>query len=438
MKMFRSILPPFLIFIHLFLFNSCKKDKDEIPPQIKIVSPILNSNFGWMDTVQVVANIEDNNAISLVSVALRNGENQIIMNGKRERPGTPSHQIDQTFVLDDINLRSGENYFMVTAYDEEGNASTDHVTFNYAEPPTEIEDLIVVSTGIHDLTVFKIEQDSFTILSSVDGDYQGSAVNLLDKQFYTSGAFKGDMNAFDLLNGKKLWRKDGISQSSFPFFSGFHYFDQEVYLSYNDGRLNTFNKNGDLVTQAQIPHGFAPQTVQRHTDKTVVEIYDRLNDQRKIAAYFYPSGTPMQSVLYFHGEIVDFISRDFDEILVVSHDGAEQYFARYSMDQNDVTLVERFDGDSITSVLNGGDGSVLFCDGKDIYRFVPFINTIPVKLVTGSGRVVHMTFNNVDGSLWATSANQITVYNPVDGRVLNTISGPAGESLKAVHLVYNK
>lgn len=229
------------LYITLFLalsFFSCQKDVDDVKPTIDVSSPTYLQSFDGFDTLQIVANITDDQNIELVRVSLKDMDGAIVLSSISKSPNTKSFLLDVPYFFDDIQLSSGEYTFDISAFDGE-NTKHIYIPILYNEIGRERERIVVMDNNGATTHITQLD-NAFNTWSqySITGDFIGGFVNSYDQQIITASS--DEVKAFDASSNMLSWNVSTINTYQEVFFN-----DRDLYVSLLNGQIKSFDRNGN-------------------------------------------------------------------------------------------------------------------------------------------------------------------------------------------------
>ena len=290
----RKIL--YSLFTILVFYSCSKKDEDIIKPSVTITAPVNLQQVNGIDTMQVLATISDDRNIESVSVSLRDANDIPVLSTVTKTPNQKNYDLNISYFFDDIHLLSGQYDLSVRAFDGE-NTTTKYVTIFLNETPKSRQGAFVVSNtgGVSDI-YYLDNLYSGSFYQSINGDYLGAAVNSYDQQLVHASAGvvpSASVKAIDLKSGLNSWDIPIINSPPTPFYTGFLYDSQTVFLGKQNGGIQGYNKNGAGSYNAVVITNFNVESALVHDNILVTEQHAFSGGMVKLIPYWMASGDPV-------------------------------------------------------------------------------------------------------------------------------------------------
>ncbi|MBL4594769.1 MAG: DUF4625 domain-containing protein [Flavobacteriales bacterium] len=436
----RSILYS-TITILVFLFSCSKDDKDEIKPTITINSPVNLQQVNGIDTLQVLATISDDRNIESVSVSLRDNNDIPVLSSVTKTPNTKDYSLNISYFFDDIHLLTGQYDLSVTAFDGE-NRTTRYVTIFLNETPKNRQGAFVISnTGSVSDIYYLDNLYSGSFYQSINGDYMGAGVNSYDQQLIhaSSGTVpSANVSAIDLKSGLNSWSIPIINSPPTPFYSGFLYDNENVFLGKRNGGMQGYDKNGAGNYNAVTISNFNVESALVHNNIIVTEQHSFSGGIVKLIPYWMASGNPIgiNATLLSNEDVVGMFTRSANEIIVIANDAAlNGKLIFYNPNTGSLTSFPIGLG-KIDDCVEIGIGEYLVVHSGNISKInvnnnFPFSTTI---VISGLG-ANNIWYDDLLAELFISSGNVLTIHNVIGTQIgsythINTI--------KEVVFWYNK
>ncbi|MGB0882471.1 MAG: DUF4625 domain-containing protein, partial [Vicingaceae bacterium] len=237
------------IFVLLgYLLNSCSKEKDEFKPIIDISAPTYLQSVKAGDVINVVGVITDDNNIESVRVNLRDENNVPVLSSFSKSFSSEdkkSYNLNTSISFDDLHMVAGEYNFKITAFDGE-NTSAVYVPIVFEEAVKKKEGAFVVSNDGSKSTIYQLDNNNVgTFFTVLNGDFIGTAIDLRNQQLICAAQSSGFITALDIISKNEVWSIPVQSNPPIPYFKGFYFFDQNIYLGKESGGVQGYNSSGN-------------------------------------------------------------------------------------------------------------------------------------------------------------------------------------------------
>jgi hypothetical protein len=312
----------FLKFLFIIFILSCSKDKDEIKPSITVHAPVYMQQINGIDTVKVLATIADNINIEWVKVSLRDNNDISVLSTVTEKPSTKDFTLNIPYFFNDIHLASGQYYFDVSASDGE-NITTKYVQIIYNEVGRIRNGIFVFSNTGNISDIYKLDNNFIgNFYQSINGDYLGSAVNSYDQQLIYASGVSGAVSAINLNSGSIVWDLPIATSPPTPFYMGFMYNEQTIYLGERNGGINGYNNYG-LASYGSISNtGNYMENAFVHNETYLVTEQQSISSNTvKLVLYWIASGVQSQQVT-LNEDVKGIYSQSPNSVILFTNDAS--------------------------------------------------------------------------------------------------------------------
>lgn len=424
----------FFVIVAMTFFSACKK-KDDIHPTVKINSPSSGQSFTVGDTIPVSATISDDKQITSVTVRLLNSGNIPVASSVTVPVSANSYTLNIQFIIDNLYLETG-NYTIAVVASDEHTETNAFVSIHLNELPKERIGIYVLSSSNNSsFLVSKLDTaNNPAPVITVTGDYSGSAIYSRNKELFTLGKITGSFNAFSLANNSLLWSKPAVS-FSLPTFQSLFFSDDLVYVSYYDGNIKGYDKNGSLKYTVQQQGFFIPDAIFKNDQYFFSEIYYPGTQLNKIGSFYLVTGVPNQERT-LDIDLKNMYTLDEDRLLLFGNDliSGQGQIEIYNIIGNGTTSIHSIPSGSLNSVVQIDNTHYFISHSNGIYRYNYSLNSL-VPFVSGFS-AYSLEYDDLNQQLFACSESHVNVYNSVNGdfqySVMNT------DSVMDVRILYNK
>jgi hypothetical protein len=424
-----------LIFLFLcfsFALFSCKK-KDEISPSVQITSPNEYSNHNVLDTLAVVGTISDNEHLEYIKLSLLNEDNITVASVVTLYPETKEYSLNREFIIDNILLESGEYSLLVTASDGE-NETRKYIPITLNEAARELTGILFVETPtFNSVEVKKIAPDmSVQQVAFAAGDFSSAATSSKNQAFYMAGSETGSLRAFSILNNSELWSVQANPLSGAPYFSDIFEDDGTLYVSFFDGEIKAFDKNG-TIKQAILASGYHCFKVWKQDNFIFSEQQQIGTSDRRLVIYNASSGDEIQQTP-LDMEIVKFCKRNDDNVFVFGNSGTQGYMKNYVISDNGFWEPHPLQTGKVLSAERIDDNTFLISQENGVSKYTYNPNSLTDYLPAIAATSIN--YEPLNNLVILAEANNVKFYNYSNAALLNTVS--ASTEIKSLSLLYNK
>ncbi len=415
-----------------FLLISCKK-KDDISPYIQITYPYVNSTHNVFDTLVVIGSVSDNEHLDYVKISLIDENNITACSVVTLYPESEDYTLNHEFVIDNIFMASGNYNLLVTASDGV-NETRKYIALSINEVAKELTGVLFVETPTtNSVTVNKVKPDlSVLQIASVDGDFSSSAISTKNQAFYMAGSETGSFRAIEMLNNSELWNIAATPLPGATFFSDVFEDDGSIYISYYDGIIKTFDKNGNLKQQI-FENGYRCFKLFKTGNFLFSEQLQTGTTNRRMVVYNASSGVIIQTIP-LDMEVVAFCKRNDDNVFVYGNNGTQGYMKDYVISTNSFWEPHPLPAEKVLSAERIDDNTFLLGleNGVSKYTYNPNSLTDYLPAVSASS-LKYDALNNV---VVLSQASSLRFYNYMNTSLVSTVT--AASEIKSINLLYNK
>lgn len=422
----------FLFLSFALVLFSCSR-KDDISPYIQITSPNEYSNHNVLDTLAVVGTISDNEHLEYVKLSLLNEDNIAVASVVTLFPEAKEYSLNREFIIDNILLESGEYNLLVTASDGE-NETRKYIAITLNEALTELTGILFVETpSSNSVEVKKIKPDlSVQQVAFTAGDFSSAVASSKNQLFYMAGSETGSLRAFEMLNNSERWSVQANPLSGAPYFSDVFEDDGILYVSFFDGEIKAFDKNG-TVKQHILASGYNCYKVWKTENLIFSEQQQIATSDRRLVIYNATSGVEIQQSP-LDVEVVKFCKRNDDNIFIFGNNGMQGYMKNYVISDNGFWEPHPLETGKVLSAVRMDDNTFLIGQevGVSKYTYNPnsLTDYLPAVVATS------INYEPLSNVVILTQGNSIKFYNYSNAALINAVS--AASEIKSISLLYNK
>ena len=432
---FNKALLPCIFFVSALGFFSCKKDNDKAtPPEIEILSPAENTVFNMFDTVTVIFNVRDDEALTSVAVSLVDGSNNQVQGSVNATPSSMTTSVTALYVRNEIHLPSGYYYLKVSASDgKSSNYKLRKIYINEA-PRKFLGAYLVSSTGPGNVNLFAA--DTLMNISSAytyAGDFAAASLSSYNQAFYMAGQTSGNFSSLSLPGHIIGWTVPLIPSAN-PYFTDVISYQKNVYLAFYDGRIKGYSKTGSIVFNANIAQGFFPTRIARHPDYMLVATKEIISSTRKIVLFNGATGTGFQES--FMTQVPkEIFYKDNDNLYFFGNSGTQGVMEIYQISTNGFWTPRTLPAGFLLSAVQIDPDNYLFgMNDGTIYRYQYSITSL-TTFVSGIQAGI-LKYDPVNMVVFAVDGSQIRRYRFPLAQFLGSTNHSA--SISALELWFNK
>jgi outer membrane protein assembly factor BamB len=399
--------------------TACKKDKENAPPSITIVSPGDASTLAVPDTLLVTVDASDDERVEQVTVSLLDDNYVPVIAAVSVAPmGNPS-TVTLALPVTSEQLESGTYKLLATATDGELSAKDIH-TIQVSGVPLRLRMVYAVSTtSASTFAVYRIDSlGQTTLASSYDMDLGGADISSHVQRLFLAGSTMGPFLALDVDYLSTGWQRPNMGLPGLPWFTSVDLCsDGLVYVGDGDGMLRGYQAvNGTGTFTADLPVDFRSEQTVVVNDLLLCTVRHFVTGEQRLAIFQRSSGQPQGSQPL--GLIpVRLFERDAQHALIFGNqDGQGRVQDRNILGgggweayiwQNEITAVAQ---------VGTSTWLVALADG-DLQRFTYDDDG---SLSIGSTPVLYdMRYDPASGAVFGGADGQVIAIDPTSGAVIS-------------------
>jgi len=416
----------------LVLSVSCRKF-DNDPAEITIISPLPGTVFMPGDTIQVEANLSDDDDLGTLTIKLLNQSYTPVSHQDYYALNyMDTYHLSQPYVIDDLFLESGTYFITVSVSDGSEDANEYRVIEIHELPKT--REAVYFLTRPDTMNLNLVELDSLGQLVNrltIPGDYAESAINSRYHELIVSGQY-GYYNHYDLHTYSNIFSEPPYNGSG-PSFLNLFFYNNLTYVSYYDGRIRAFDMNGSVKFNSAQPVYYQPGALCANSKYVFAEAFYTGQSERRLVVINNPSGVARQEY-NLDAEIATILSTGENEVMIFGNKNGDGKIFSYHVVNNDADDLHTMPGITIYGALMIDADNYALATQNGLYSFqVSNNNLIPVDVNRPSYGI---EYDEVNGILFSASGKEVRQYAFPSPQVMNT--SMASDSVMDIRILYNK
>jgi hypothetical protein len=421
-----------LLLIASALLFSCKK-KDTDTPVIIINSPYENQSFTVFDSISVSAIITDNLQITSIDMVLTDENFVPVLKTYSYYPNKSYFELRTSYILDDINLPSGNYYLLIKASDG-NNSKNRYVKLLINETPKRLKYIAVITKSGSTINISKVDSAfNISTLKTVTSDYCGSAVNSRYQQLYLAGSIINDIKVYSLPDMQIKWAVQSMPDPPTPYFENIYLDNNNLFVSFRQNKFNVYNQDGSSISSTVLNNGMVISQFMQSQSYLVTEQYQIPLGVRKISIY-YPLSYSLFQELNIDFEVVDFFTKNNDNIYITANKNGQGILKIYNIPTNGLWQPLNIPAGKIYSSCQINNNDLLISKTNEILLY-QYSNTNLVTFRSGiNGYKIKK--EELSNTIFACDDKNIYIFTYPNGGLVNTIN--INDSILDFHFVYNK
>ena len=422
-----------LLSVILILF-SCKKDTDNKEPRITITNPYENQQFTALDTIPVIAEIEDETTLKHINITLTDNNKIPVLNTVSIIPQNKKVNISVPYILDNINLTSGNYYICINASDGINSHYTYRgININGIERKLTYTYIFTYknSNTIH---VSHINSTGDTQqLFDISSDFCSAAICSRHQLFYTAGKSFGDVSAFEVADNSLKWSLPVVSNPPFPYFTNIGCYNDILYVAFYDGFIKAYNNNGSITVTAQSSAGSYPVKLFANSSYLFADHAFYSGSARIFGVYYLVSGA-LKQFINTNYSVVDIFEKDNDNVFIFANFGGQGIIRLFSISGNGTWEPHTVPSGKINDVLQINENTYIIAHESGLYKYIYNSNSL-ISFISGIN-ASSVKFDDISSDVYVSVGNKLLIYDYLSHSLINTIT--TTDSILDFQLLYNK
>jgi hypothetical protein len=434
--MLKTVINSIACFAFFLLLIQCKKDKDVVPPVVKISTPYEGQIFNVYDSFTIKADISDDKQLTSVNIKLLNEQQAVMQVPVLLTTSGKELFLSRPYELYDVHLPTGIYYVRIEASDGV-NTGVGYQKIFIHETPVFRKSIYAVTRSGSVLNLVKIDSALNAVNKlSFASDYAGSGISSYFQNIYVSGNYTGSVKAIDVNSNNVKWAISSALSGS-PYFTSLCVLNDHPYVSYYSGEIKMYNNYGTAIYQTQfVSSGFYPIKVVENGDYLLAETKDKAGPTKKLVTFLTSTGFGIREA-YLNKDVVDYASKNSNEVFVFSNNVGQGTMEIYNIMNNTFFAPHILATGKIWSAVQVDvDDYVIGHDDGNIYRYQYSQNSL-TTLVTGV-KAYRMRYDAVNSQLIVAEAKDVKLFNysPAGTTLAGTV--PLADTILDVHVLFNK
>jgi hypothetical protein len=422
----------FYLTILLLLFISCRK-KENAEPQITITSPVSGQVFIPGDTIKVEADISNDGVLASVTLKLLNAAYTPVDHQESFSINSSSFHLSYEYVVENIYLETGNYFITLSTSDGDNDQNEFRSIFIQGIPTTRKAIYVLTQTDTSHIEVSKLDSANQLVHQfDVLGDYSGSAISSRFIELNIAGKITGAINQYNLESNSLLYSVPAYN-SMLPSFQNLFFSNELTFVSYYDGRIKAFDKNGQVQFNSAQPVFYLPGALCVNYKYVFAEAYYAGPGENRLVVINYPSGVVKQE--YNAGlDIASMMSKEDNELIIFGNKNGDGKIYQYHVLSNGINDFHTLFSNTVYSAVAIDNDRYAIATANGLYSYQESNNNlIPIDL---SEPAYSLEYDEVNGVLFVNAGRKIKEYAFPDAAVLNTVI--SGDSLLDIRIQYNK
>lgn len=329
----------FLLFLSLFL-TSCKKNIDNSPPSLQILSPSANSIHPVLNVIPIEVIVEDDKQLEYVLFDVIDDEGKIAVPQINKTGLARKEKLTVSLQIDNIHLESGDYYIRIAASDGI-NKHNEYIKIIIQEIPLQLERTFIFNQ-------LNLSMDSLStlgetyIINQLESSPIFTATNSFTQEILLGFNNPSRLVIIDYKNINELINIP-IPQDQATNFYNHVTIDPEnhhYYISTITGHILEIGSQGTTYQNFYIPQSLQANHLVISQDKIIVEEKNYNSTPNQIGVYYKNSGILVQNH-YINFDLIFLARINENEIILIGNENEQGIIAKYLINENTIiTLAE--------------------------------------------------------------------------------------------------
>lgn len=412
--------------------GACRKEEDNDPPVVRILSPSEGVSVQVPDTLQLDVEVSDNERLEVVTAALTNSAGVPVGSSVTRTLEGTSIRVSLALPVVDETYPGGPLTLTVRASDGSNDGRAFRQVNVLAAPLQRLAILLAPAPGTTG-TVYRF--DPATGAHEWYGPASIGPLLATGPNVFLAGSDEGPLQRRSFTGD--AWSTLAINgtpaNSDRPFFRGLGYapFDDRIYVGMDDGRVAGYRPSGSQVFNGWSFPGTLSHALLPLADRVVSAAHDEVGNAWRLTEHAYVSGDALTWRPLDHACIA-LRSGGGERVLSFGNAGGTLVVRSIYMIQGGTISEASLPGTTLNAVCTvGNDHFLATSSGIKRYR-----TTTGLTHLALNGPVSSLTYDRATESLWALVDGQLVQVLPNGGALLDSWTIPGG--MGQVEVVLNR
>lgn len=403
-----------LILISFFSVYSCKKEKENKPPEISIQLPQSEISLNAIDSVLVNASVTDDNGPLTVSVFISDAQANPLTSNLVKTSSGNTLNINQYFFYKNKYIETGIYYLAIRVSDGE-NVVNKFVKINITGIPKKLNSIYV---GVDDPSGLKVfcsdTTGNFSQVGFVASDIIDFVINNYSEQLYIL-KYNGNLACYSLPEFQLEWERTGLNLLGNTYNGQLKEYNHYIYVTDAKGYIKAFDDLGIVKNVYSTSLG-SPVYFNFCDSKPMVYV-NNYNNQNKYIQTLTASG----GILHTH--LVSFIPYrffqfSFNHVFVF---GGRQNITNMSIYNTEISYLDSFGTDlqgHFHDAIETPDDKYLVATANDIHTIDKDYGYATTYAL--GHKADKMKFEELSQALYASDSNNFSGYLYPNSQIISS------------------
>lgn len=392
----------FLI-IFTFFFFSCKKDKDEVPPQIVIKKPQANKSISFNDTIFIEGVISDETSLVNVNTRIETAEGKLIYPGPDFKTSETNYLLFAAIPVNDEKAED-ENVFLRIMASDGTNTATKYIPLKVFSDPLRVKRVFASTSSGSSYSIHRSDSllQTFNLTETHNGTIQEWGISSFYDLLLIAEANGGDVKLKDLSKDIYGWTENGTG--NFPLVTDVSSFNKDLYFSFYNGEIRKFSSNSfpETVISDLTYH---PSQIGISENYIASAGEADVNGNSLIKTYWKSGGQAWSEIVQC--EVRDILHKSEEELFLLGNSGNTSFIYIIQADIDNLMEVYSFNSGKILSSARAGDNRIIVAHETGLYYYTYGGGLIPLAPV----QATDVIYDKVNELIYCAVGTEIKVYS---------------------------
>ena len=420
----------FLILITFLFILSCKKEKDNNPPQIVVQLPQSGIQLNCIDSVLIQAEVTDDNGPLTVSFYVADAQNNYLTAPVFKTSSESIINLNEIYYFSNKYIETGTYYIVIHAEDGKNVVNT-FIEIQINGLALELKSIYVGAEDPSGVRIYNSDASGvFSASYYLQGTFVDFKINNYSQQLYVLSS-GGVLSCYHLPNFEKEWEQSGFNNIGSAYKGQLLESDFLIYVTDSDGEIKGFDNSGVLRKVYNLPSG-SPEYFNFCNSRLFVYSYNYQNNSKYI--YVFSSST---GVLYSYP--VDFNVRRFfsystNNILVVGEKNNQTSIYTFNFEINYLYPLGNPINDIFKDAVETPDDQYLLSTASEIKVIEKYYGNSNIYALGQKANI--LLFERTSNHVYLCDSSRIKELNYPNSQAINVYDFPS--KILFLDFLYNK
>ncbi len=426
---------PLLLLVLVFLCLGCRKDRDEQPPTVRILSPQQGFSVTIPDTFTVEVEVSDDRMVRSLVIGLTDVNGVPIGPMVSVNVDARSATVVRDVIITDERIESGTYTLMARASDGTNDRKAFVSAAVQAAPLRLRAVYITPAFGSIGAVIQRIDSTGAMAPFTTVQDLNGASVDSYSQHVLFSGSTNAPLAAIPTNTGSMGWQVGNLNAQSIPYFIGLKRdpTDGRHYFSTNDGFIRGYSGAGSQTFTGQALSGFRGWRTVVVGEWLVCAQRSISLPEDRLVGLALASGTAMGQ-FPLDLDVVDMYRRTDQHALIFGNRSGSGWIQDRNVVEGGGYEPREFTGSPISATLRLDANTWVIALPGQLLRYAYATNSVSV--IASGFTAQCLAHESATGTLYAGVDDQLILLDPFTGTVIG--SNSIGTDIGAILPLLNR